>query len=85
MTISQSWPERNIYKKVVIGNNRVKGLILVGEIANAGVLFSLIQNKIDVSSFKDDLLSDHFNFGKVIHHGNRSVLENYYRGQSGPH
>jgi len=81
-TVSQSWPERNIYKKVVIGDNRIKGLILVGEIANAGVLFSLIQNKIDVSAFKNDLLNDHFNFGKVIHHGSKSVLEKYYRGLS---
>jgi nitrite reductase (NADH) large subunit len=81
-TICQNWPERNIYKKVVIGDNRIKGLILVGEIANAGVLFSLIQNKIDVSSFKEDLLSDHFNFGKVVHHGSKSVLEKYYKGCS---
>ncbi len=80
--VSQCRPERNIYKKVVIENKRIKGLILVGEIANAGVLFSLIQNKIDVSSFKDDLLNDQFNFGKVIRHGTRSVLEKYYSGQS---
>jgi nitrite reductase (NADH) large subunit len=79
---TDSRPERNIYKKVVIGENRIKGLILVGEIANAGVLFSLIQNKIDVSSFRSELLSKHFNFGKVIRHGHRSVLEKYYRGQS---
>lgn len=75
-------PERNLYKKVVIRKNHIKGLILVGEIANAGVLFSLIQNKIDVTPFMDELLSDHFNFGKVIRHGTKPVLEKYYRGQS---
>jgi nitrite reductase (NADH) large subunit len=80
--VTYSRPERNIYKKAVIGNNRIKGLILVGGIANAGVLFSLIQNRIDVSSFKNELLNDQFNFGKVIHHGSKSVLEKYYRGQS---
>jgi len=80
--VCQSWPERNIYKKVVIEQNRIKGLILVGEIANAGVLFSLIQNKIDVSAFKDDLLGANFNFGKVIRHGSKPVLERYYRGLS---
>ncbi len=81
--ITDSRPERNIYKKVVIGNNRIKGLILVGEVGNAGVLFSLIQNKIDVSPFKDELLGERFNFGKVIRHGSKSVLEKYFRGQSG--
>ena len=80
--ISDSRPERNIYKKVVIENNRIKGLILVGEIANAGVLFYLIQNKIDVSPFKDELIGDHFNFGKVIRYESRPVLAKYYRGQS---
>jgi NAD(P)H-nitrite reductase large subunit len=81
-TIRQSRPEQNIYKKVIIGNNRVKGLVLVGSIANAGVLFSLIQNRMDVSSFKGELLGDHFNFGKVIRHGSKSVLEKYYKGCS---
>jgi nitrite reductase (NADH) large subunit len=80
--VKDSRPERNIYKKVVIGNNRIKGLILVGEIANAGVLFSLIQNQIDVSPFKDELLGDRFNFGKIIRYGGAPALEKYYRGQS---
>jgi len=80
--VTYSRPGRNIYKKIIIGDSRIKGLILMGETSNAGVLFSLIQNKIDVSGFKDELLSDHFNFGKVIHHGAKSVLERYYRGQS---
>ncbi len=80
--IADSRSGRKMYKKIVIGDNRIKGLILVGEIKNAGVLFSLIQNRVDVSSFKDELLGDGFNFGKVIRHGSRPVLEKYYRGQS---
>jgi nitrite reductase (NADH) large subunit len=80
--LRESRPERNVYKKIVIGHNRIKGLILVGETANAGVLFSLIQNKIDVSPFTGELLNDRFNFGKVIRHGGDAVLDKYYRGQS---
>ncbi|MEJ2244976.1 MAG: FAD-dependent oxidoreductase [Acidobacteriota bacterium] len=80
--LKESRPERNIYKKIVIGNNRIKGLILVGETANAGVLFSLIQNKIDVSPFTGELLDDRFNFGKVLQYGGNAVLDKYYRGQS---
>jgi nitrite reductase (NADH) large subunit len=75
-------PERNIYKKIVIADNRIKGLILVGRIANAGVLFSLIQNKVDVSPFMDQLLGDRFDFGRVVRYGGSPVLERYYKGQS---
>jgi NAD(P)H-nitrite reductase large subunit len=75
-------PERNIYKKIVIADNRIKGLILMGEIANAGVLFSLLQNRVDVSPFLEQLLDDRFHFGQVIRHGGTPVLEKYYRGQS---
>jgi NAD(P)H-nitrite reductase large subunit len=60
-------PERNKYKKFVIGSDGcIKGIILVGKIDNAGVLLSLLQRKIDVSAFEDELLSDRFNFGTVI-------------------
>ncbi len=60
-------PGKNKYKKIVIGSDhRIKGIILVGKIDNAGVLLSLIQRKIDVSAFEDELLSDRFNFGKLL-------------------
>jgi NAD(P)H-nitrite reductase large subunit len=59
--------EKNKYKKIVIGSDRrIKGIILMGKIDNAGVLLSLIQRKIDVSPFEDELLSDRFNFGKLL-------------------
>ncbi|MBN2320786.1 MAG: NAD(P)/FAD-dependent oxidoreductase [Acidobacteria bacterium] len=80
--LKDSRPEQNVYKKIVIADNRIKGLILVGRIANAGVLFSLVQNKMDVAPFMDQLLGDRFNFGHVVRHGGKPVLEKYYRGLS---
>lgn len=78
-TLVLNQPERNIYKKIVVdGNNRIKGIILVGRIANAGVLLSLIQRKIDVSSFADELLSDHFNFGTLLKFRGETELHRYY-------
>lgn len=63
-------PERRVYKKFVIsGDNRIKGIIMVGKIANAGVLLSLIQRKVDVSPFEEELLSDHFNIGTLLKYG----------------
>jgi NAD(P)H-nitrite reductase large subunit len=75
-------PELGIYKKIVIGNdNRIKGIILVGRIENAGVLLSLIRRKIDVSQFEEELLSDRFNFGKILKHSDPAELERYYNRQ----
>ena len=77
-----SRPEQNRYKKIVIdGNNRIKGIILMGSNANAGVLLSLIQRKIDVSPFEDELLSDRFNYGKLLKYGGESELKRYYSNE----
>lgn len=73
-------PERNIYKKIIIKNGCIKGLILVEKIDNAGVLLSLIKNKINVSSFENELLSDQFNFGKLLKYCAKPVLKKYYNG-----
>ena len=71
-------PERKTYKKIVVGSdNRIKGIILMGKIENAGVLLSLIRRKIDVSAFEDELLGDRFNFGKVLKYCGEEELRNY--------
>jgi NAD(P)H-nitrite reductase large subunit len=80
-------PERNKYKKIVIGSDgRIKGIILVGKIENAGVLLSLIQRKIDVSAFEEELLSDRFNFGKLLSYRGKEEFQTYltadFRGVS---
>lgn len=67
----------NMYKKVVLENHRIKGVILLGKIDNAGVLLSLLQHKVDVSSFEDELLSDQFGFGTLIRYGVTPVVEEY--------
>jgi NAD(P)H-nitrite reductase large subunit len=76
--LARSRPEKDQYKKIVIGSDqRIKGIILLGNIENAGVLLSLIQKKIDVSSFEEELLGDRFNFGKMLKHEGESEMEIY--------
>lgn len=72
--------EKNEYKKIVIKDNRIKGIILVGKIDNAGVLLSLIKNRTNVSGLKDELLDDHFNFARLIKYGRKSAFKKYYGG-----
>ena len=57
-------PEKNIYKKVVIRNNRVIGLIIIGNIERAGIYAGLIRNKIDISGVKEHILREDFG---IIH------------------
>lgn len=53
-------PEKNYYKKLVIRNNRIIGAILLGAIERAGIFSGLINNQIDISEIKKNLLKDDF-------------------------
>ena len=70
--------KQNIYKKILIRNNCIKGIILVGKIRNAGILLSLLQSQADVSSFENELLSDYFNYGTMLKYVGKTELERYY-------
>ncbi|HNT35894.1 MAG TPA: FAD-dependent oxidoreductase, partial [bacterium] len=48
------------YRKIVLRDNRIVGFILIGDIDRAGILTGLIRDKIDVTSFKESLLTDDF-------------------------
>ncbi len=52
--------EKNCYKKVVLKKNRIVGAIFLGKIERAGIFLGLIRDRIDVSSFKQHLLTDDF-------------------------
>ena len=56
----------NIYKKFVLKENRIVGMVLVGDIKIAGIVSALIKNKIDISSIKHLLLEDSFNYAKIM-------------------
>ena len=51
---------KGVYKKIVLKDNRVVGIILLNSIERAGVYGMLIREGIDVKDFKDQLLSDDF-------------------------
>jgi nitrite reductase (NADH) large subunit len=60
---------RNKYKKFIIRDGKLVGMILVGDIRQAGVYNALIKNKIDVSKTKDYLAKEDFNFGYFLASG----------------
>lgn len=52
-----------IYQRVILRDDQLVGMVCVGDIEKAGILFSLMRDRVKVSSFKKMLLSD--NFGLV--------------------
>jgi len=57
-------PERNQYKKIVIRDNRVIGIIMIGNIERAGIYSGLIKNRIDLSGMKENIFREDFG---IIH------------------
>jgi NAD(P)H-nitrite reductase large subunit len=53
-------PQKRIYRRIVIRNNRVIGAILAGAIERAGIYAGLISNEIDISDIKDNIAKEDF-------------------------
>lgn len=54
-----------IYKKLVIRENRLVGVVLLNAIENAGVYTALIRRGVDISKVKDILLENYFDYALV--------------------
>jgi NAD(P)H-nitrite reductase large subunit len=57
-TISKQ--EDNIYQKVILRNDLIMGMIMVGNIEKSGIVFGLMRDRVNVQSFKHLLLADDF-------------------------
>jgi len=55
-----------VYKKLVLKDNRIVGAVLAGNINNSGLFLRLIREKIEVSSFKDKLLQENFGYPDIM-------------------
>jgi NAD(P)H-nitrite reductase large subunit len=53
-------PEKPVYKKILLKDDRIVGFIFLGDLERAGIFFRLLKNRVDVSEIKDMLLSDDF-------------------------
>lgn len=64
--LSRLEANNKVYKKILLKNNRIKGVILLGNIENSGIFLKLMKEKIDVSSLKETLLDDSFSYAKAM-------------------
>jgi NAD(P)H-nitrite reductase large subunit len=53
-------PEKKMYKKIVILDGKIIGMILEGNIDRAGIYGGLIKNKVDVSEIRENLVKEDF-------------------------
>jgi len=58
--LSNVHQENRVYRKIVLRNNIVVGMILIGKVENAGVIFDLLKNNVDVSAMKEKIISEDF-------------------------
>jgi NAD(P)H-nitrite reductase large subunit len=49
-----------IYKKVVLKDGLIMGMIFVGDIEKSGIVYNLMKDGVDVSGFKEALVADDF-------------------------
>jgi NAD(P)H-nitrite reductase large subunit len=52
--------DRRVYKKLVLKDGVIVGMMFLGDIDRAGILFYLMKNKVNVQEFKAKLLADDF-------------------------
>ncbi len=57
---------KNIYKKIVLKDGIIVGVIFVNSIENIGIIGSLIRNKANVTGIEDIMLEDYFDYGKIV-------------------
>ena len=56
---------KNIYKKIVLRDDVVVGAVFLNSIDSIGIVGTLIKNKVNVSSIKDIILEDYFDYGRI--------------------
>lgn len=53
------------YRKIVLKNNRIVGMVFVGDIERSGIVFGLMKDGVNVRRFKEALLSPDFGLGAL--------------------
>jgi len=59
-TLATFSPAEGRYRKLVLKQNRIVGMILAGDIERAGIIFGLMREGINVGRFKEALLARDF-------------------------
>ncbi|NQT47706.1 MAG: FAD-dependent oxidoreductase, partial [Chloroflexi bacterium] len=54
------WQNGSTYRKAIIKDDLLMGMVFVGDIEKSGIIFGLMRDRVNVGSFKQAILSDDF-------------------------
>ncbi len=58
-------PAGGIYRKIIIKDNRIIGMIFLGDVCQSGVIGELMRKRIPVTAIKDKLLNLNFGYSQI--------------------
>lgn len=61
------FPGSNLYRRLVFNGDVLVGYIMVGRTAKAGILTSLVKEKVPLGKMKDELIMDKINLVTLLH------------------
>ncbi len=64
-----------IYKKVIVKDGLIMGLVFAGDIEKSGIIYNLMKDKVKVDGFKEELVSDDFGLATLPEEIWRARLE----------
>ncbi|MBI5573941.1 MAG: NAD(P)/FAD-dependent oxidoreductase [Elusimicrobia bacterium] len=56
----------SIYRKIILKDNKIVGFVLVKDVDKSGIFGLLLKKKINVSSIKEVMMGNNFDFAKII-------------------
>jgi NAD(P)H-nitrite reductase large subunit len=65
----------HIYKKVVLKDGLIIGMVLAGDIETSGIVYNLMKDRVDVDGFKEALVTDDFGLASLPESIWRPMLE----------
>ncbi|MGD9116029.1 MAG: FAD-dependent oxidoreductase [Dehalococcoidia bacterium] len=69
-----------VYKKIILKDGLVAGLVFAGDFAKAGIVYNLMKDKVKVDGFKDELVGDDFGLASLPEDVWRARLESQATG-----
>lgn len=60
-------PDTGVYRRILLSNNRIIGVVLLGDVSGVGVLRYCIENKIDMTPWRGHIVNNWFHFAEVIY------------------
>jgi len=60
------YKDKDVLRKIYIKDNMINGFVLLRDISNAGLFFSLLKKRKNIQHYKDHLLDKNFNPGFLV-------------------